>query len=567
MTNVPQPETAVLAPLDPSVDNNPDDWPEYELTNARVHLPYGADADPDANVSLLLATEHHPLTVVGQLQPVPQELADRYCGSSTKRTDAIEVNDVKSFAYGQFSDGSVALWAAGRAGWFALKPSRAYRDVYNSMVEAVKLLYFVADAYREPRRSGKGKNAAILPEYTAKGLFEKYAAEVKGDPDVLEEAEERIYGHRDFMFVSMLAGKEGMYWAKNPLYLHLRKKFPQDHEAALQRLKGPSQKETQRARQQSLETGSTTSSLKRKRGRPPAKRATDVISLDSSSAASSVVKSTQAKAADASKLQSAPKGGLAVRRARHNPSAPITETTVNTPTAQPATTATPILEISDSEDEPPQQAHKGKSALRPRPSKGASKGGKGKAPVAEDDGDDGDDDKEAAQSRSSPIGGKRKLDEPAYHRQRKRRSSKQEVDEGIDIPESPSASEPNEPLTPDATSGATDGDLATRLNHAPDPVQEDTWLCALDGCTHKVYMASEADSQRLIREHYALHAYDDDQRVQMVRKLQAPSLPVNHLMEKVRLQAKIEGFPGSRVAGTRFPEVVPGVLRAVVQRY
>jgi hypothetical protein len=61
-----------------------------------------------------------------------------------------------------------------------------------------------------------------------------------------------------------------------------------------------------------------------------------------------------------------------------------------------------------------------------------------------------------------------------------------------------------------------------------------------------VYQASQPGSQRLIREHYALHAYDDDERVQLVKKLQHPSLPVGHLMERVRSQARSDGFPGSR---------------------
>lgn len=552
MANDPSPETALLAPLDPSVDTNPDDWPEYELTNARVHLP----GSRDSNVSLLLATEHHPLTVVGQLQPVPAALARRYRGSSTKRADAVEVTPVKLFAYGQYSDGSVALWAAGRAGWFALKPSRAYREVYEGMVEAVKLLYFVADVYRKPKKGWKGF------ECSAKILIERYAEEVMGDPDAYQEALEKICEHRDFMFVSMLAGKEGIDWAKNPLYQYLRKKFPQDHEAAEQRLKGPTGKQAARARQESVETSSTTSSLKRKRGRQPVNRSTDVVSLGSSSAASSVVKETQPKPAEASKPRGATKAStLAVRRTRHNPPAPTTETLIETPVAQILDPLASSPEVSDSDEEiPHRQAHKGKSSLRPRPSKGAKKSDQSQAPIAADD--ESDDELAAAHHRSSPTSAKRKQDNLSHPRHRKRRGKQEALDEGIDIPSSPSTSEEASEthLTPDATAGA-----ASALNHAPDPVREDTWSCALAGCTHKVYTASLPASQRLILEHYALHAYDDDQRVQLVKKLQAPSLPASHLMERVRVQARIEGFPGSRVAGSRFP-VLPLPV-PVVQRY
>jgi len=202
-------------------------------------------------------------------------------------------------------------------------------------------------------------------------------------------------------------------------------------------------------------------------------------------------------------------------------------------------------------------ARKRKSVLRPKAAK-ASKGahpGRGASP------DDAECDQEVLDHLTSPTAGKRKLDEDGEPRPSKRRNSQQEVDEGIDMPSSPDAP------SPDTMSGAMEEpshDLAVRLHHRPDAIQEDTWICALDGCPHKVYRASQPESQGLIREHYALHAYDDDSRMQLVRRLRAPSLPVNHLMEKVRLQAKLEGFPGSKVAGTRFPAQPH---RTVVQRY
>lgn len=415
-----------------------------------------------------------------------------------------------------------------------------------------------------------------LPEYSAQEVFEKYAREVMGEPGAIEDAREAVYGHRDFLLVSMMAGKEGLDWSGNALFLHLRKKFAREHAAIVQRLAGPTTGkkagQAQRGRPKSVESGSTTSSLKRKRGRPAKNKNVDVISLGSSSAARSVVKDVVPQPAEATKARSATQSKpLAVRRTRHNPSAPITETVTETPVVvSEPTVATPTIpEISESDDEEPngRHAHKGRSVLRPKPSKGskgAPKSGKGKAPVASDNDDDDDeadddDDDDEANPRSSPTAHKRKPaddDHPTQARQRKRRSSKQEVDEGIDIPdESPtSSSSPSPPSTSPSPSPAE----PSALNHAPDPVQEDTWLCALDGCTHKVYLALEPASQRLIREHYALHAYDDDARVQMVRKLQAPSLPVERLMEKVRARARVEGLPGSRVAGTRFAVLAGG---------
>lgn len=152
-----------------------------------------------------------------------------------------------------------------------------------------------------------------------------------------------------------------------------------------------------------------------------------------------------------------------------------------------------------------------------------------------------------------PEEGKRKHAQEDSRRPHKRRSSESpdaededaeeeegggDDDEGIDIPASPADDVPDN----------------------PDPVQENTWVCALAGCTHKVYLSHLPASQKLIREHYALHAYDDDERVRMVKRLAQPSLPIGHLMEKVRGQARMEGFPDSTVAVSRFGD-------GVTQRY
>jgi len=270
--------------------------------------------------------------------------------------------------------------------------------------------------------------------------------------------------------------------------------------------------------------------------------------------------------ADAAKA-SAKSSQAAPRRTRQNSSAPAAEPAAETPAAvqHEPSLAKPIAEISESEDELHQTARKGKSALRLKPSrasKAASKGGKGKAPAGISSNEDEEDEED--EPRSSPAGGKRKFGENPEHdpRRGKRRHSKALSDEGIDMPESPSTDSPGAiagaPLSPPA-------DIAETAR--PDPVQEDTWICALDGCTHKVYLASQLESQRLIREHYTLHAFDDDERVQLVKRLKAPSLPVSHLMERVRLQAKVDGFPGNRVAGTSYPPVEQGLPEPIVQRY
>ena len=562
MTSKVFPESKVLAPRDPSITNS-DEWPEFRLSDATVTLPGSSLKAP---VSLLFASEHYPLKVTGKLEAVPKESSHLFLLPGKQWTAPIEITNVKSYAYGSYADGSVEIWAAGSAGWYVVSPSRSYQPIYNEMIEAVNLYYFIIDAYQTQRRVGKGRNMVILPEYTAKELFETYAAELDRDDFGPDDSAERIHKHRDFLISSMLSGKDGMAWSGNPLYKHLYKKFPKDFAKIRQRLAPPPEEAkkpepvtevkkrdpaTTHVRQPSLDSVSTISSLKRKRGRPPKNpvAAADVISIGSSSVTSSVSKDESAKpvAKPVEALKTRTTAQPARRRGRHA-KPPSSESETEAPEvheSQPDTT-----EQESDTDSMLRRPRQGKSALRLKPNK-PSKGPprSSKASLKEEDED------QPVPSSPAPVG-KRKLGDPhaGGTRRPKRRSSRHEVDEGIDMPTSPSSEEVADSLASDAVPGATDTDLPLRLNHQLDPIQEDTWICALDGCTHKVYAASLPESQKVIREHYALHAYDDDERVQLVKKLQAPSLPVNHLMEKVRMQARFEGFPGSKVAGTRYPE-------------
>jgi hypothetical protein len=524
MTTKAIPEADILAPRDPALENNSDDWPEFELKDVRVNLP----EDASQLTSLLDAAAHYPLTLTGHLEPLPKGQTHLQIQTTSKRAPLIEVTGVRTFSYGQFEDGNIGLWAGGKAGWFALKPARAYKSIWSGMVESVNTFYWIVDAYREKRRSGMGKTAQVLPDYTVEELFDKYADEVLEDAKGGKEAAQVIHEQRSFLLASMLAGKEGISWTKNPLYQHLSQQFPEDHALVKARLTGHAPP-ARNARQASV--NSEASNLKRKRGRPAKERSQDIASTREESVTEETI------GAEESQQTVKPAASRRSRRGRESPSTETSE----------AETRTPLHNNNDAV----RKSMKGRSVLRPKAmkaGKSASKGGK--APVLDFD----DNTEEEDLAALSPTAAKRR------HSHTKARGSNQripkhDVDEGIDIPSSPTTGDP--PSTPsDVGAGALDDsddeapgtDLAVRLKHEPDPIQEDTWVCALDGCSHKVYQASQADSQRLIREHYALHAYDDDARVQLVKKLQHPSLPVGHLMERVRLQARTDGFPGSRSA-------------------
>lgn len=544
------PESDILAPRPPSLDDNTDEWNEFTLKNAYVHLP----GDSSDTRSLLEASAGFPLTVVGQLEPLDEEDAHLYTQDPGRKQINLVLDKVTTFSYGLYNDGSYAIWAAGKAGWFELKPAKKYKPTFEGMTEAVGLLYFIADCYSNPRKKGKGKNAQILPNYTAAELFEKYAAEELGSTSA-EDGLEKMYEHKGFLISSMIAGKEGLFWSSLPLYKHFYAKFPELFAEIRERLQAPipTEKESRKSNHKRQASEDTNSSVN-KRGRKARGGPMDVISLDDSSEAGSARRGSKQKADELPELPriGASKSKTASRRTRQNSVAERTEEE-----SAEESVATPTKD-DETDEEIRLRSRKNKSSLRPRASKAnKSAGRKGrKGPAAEEDEDDPD-------PPSSPMAGKRKTtDEDTPARPPKRRNSRPHDDEGIDIPTSPSVSgDAENALTPETPIGEP-SELAIRALHIPDPVQEDTWVCALDGCIHKVYAASNPDSQKLIREHYKLHAFDEDERVQMVKKLAAPSLPTSHLLERVKMHAKEEAFPGSRQMSSRYPMTLP-----VLQKY
>ena len=78
-----------------------------------------------------------------------------------KPTD-IELRNVTRFSYGEMTDGAYVIWAQGKAGWFEIRPTAQYKPIYDEMVQAVELLYFVTDIYGESRKKSSGPSAELV---------------------------------------------------------------------------------------------------------------------------------------------------------------------------------------------------------------------------------------------------------------------------------------------------------------------------------------------------------------------------------------------------------------------
>ena len=223
-------ETSVLRPRDPSQVNS-DDWPEFELKQALVFDP----EDPNrAPVSLLHAGHYRPLSITGKLEPPNSRNIGSWLNDSIHRSVHIELTDIKEFSYGEYGDGSLDIWAAGQAGWFTIKPSRAYRDMYSDMTQALKLLYFMADSYKALRKYADlsapyffqkvrdpKKNTSSCIDF----WFQCSEAGLEGSEDVADVAE-MFTKHRHFLIASMLTNKEGLQWYRVPLYTWFQVTFP-----------------------------------------------------------------------------------------------------------------------------------------------------------------------------------------------------------------------------------------------------------------------------------------------------------------------------------------------------
>ncbi|KAF2196266.1 hypothetical protein GQ43DRAFT_445286 [Delitschia confertaspora ATCC 74209] len=219
-------ELSVLKPIDPSI-SNADDYEIFTLSNAQV--TYVKDRKP---ASLLVAYADTPLIVTGKLETPDRSQQNLLLKKPYKPID-IEIKDVTRFSYGQTTDGGTVLWALGKAGWFELRPSPAYKEIFEEMEEAVQALYFVTDIYAESKLKGNGPAAELI--------FQEYAEDKRFPCSTLAQARAIFHKHRQFLMVSMLNKAQGMRWGNTPVYLYYKKHFANDFNRLKARVSGKDQ--------------------------------------------------------------------------------------------------------------------------------------------------------------------------------------------------------------------------------------------------------------------------------------------------------------------------------------
>jgi len=525
------PEDQLLRPCDPL--QNSDDWPIFTLNNVSIFAPL----TPDKDANLLHADANNPLVITGKLSSLPASLShlrvQKTPSSERGRSEMIALHDVRSFAYGQFENGGVQIWAAGKAGWFSINPSRTYKSTYFAMEEAVSMLYFVADMYADPAT----KTTKVEELF---GLW----AQGKKLAGTAAMAAEAFYKHRRFLIDRVIQGKEGLVASKVPLFKHLEQRFRSDVDEVRIRL-GKKVGRANRSATPSSQAGT-------KRKRTGAEHETHVRS--------GKVRTTIARETRSTRSAIVEIDGHGVRKSprRGRRSAPESNVGgLSTPTSK--TTLGNGLEEDDDDPDLGKQAGKGKSILRPRQSKYIPNLA---AAV--------DDDAEELQPPLSPVRRLALADNGSLSKIKARAiampqpptkagsnitrtnhndraiAGADDVDEGIDM-SLDRASQSEEDDNDNPAEPLIDGKIPLRLRDQDlqPTATGDTWLCPLDGCLHKVYAARTTESQNLIKEHYRLHVTDDDanMRVQLLRRMEAPGLPISRLMDKIQNRGNQGNFP------------------------
>ncbi|OJD30598.1 uncharacterized protein BKCO1_5800028 [Diplodia corticola] len=589
-------ETSVLNPHDPALTDE-NDWEEFHLMSAEVR-----DQATGAITSLLQADAISPVTVLGRLEAIPRErahfLAATAPASFPRGGLPIELRGVTRFAYGQYDDGEVAIWAAGEAGWFKLAspPARAYRDVLADMVDAINVLYFLADVYREGRGDG-----------SAKAIFKRYAAENPQRFASAKQAAEAMYRHREFLILSMLRGKEleDPAWNYTDIFLHLKNRFPEEYDAMERKeagkvgldkrkkvKRGPS---SQKSGNQDVESTTDDATQKppkiKKPGAPPKKddnwweakviwEMMQKVQIQGLLAPHNMTVRNFAKVmvrkfevddenpagdyirAHASNL-------MYMMAHKRKPAVQWTEQPIYTELSQTKLSSSALRKASElairrrkdplsdpepelvhqmaeqdssSEDIPAPAPRRGRKArhslLRPKSSKYSGKGmtRSGKS-YHRSSGDESEEDTDGAEVTSPP---KRKIEADEENTRRKRQSSRSHI-QGLSPPESDDERKESLPLrwkTPQS-SRATPGFAPSIMSEAAVSVEAnspgDVWRCTHDGCVHKVYGASLDESQVLIAEHLDEHDARRKEAVSLARSEELRSnLPVSNLIKRIR---------------------------------
>ncbi|KAK1141274.1 hypothetical protein N8T08_009177 [Aspergillus melleus] len=572
-------EDSVLAARNPSLTDE-NDWEEFSLAEVRVLVP-----GKSRYANLLAASEDNPVQVTGTLEEVEEE-QEKLVLDPDYLTKRIVLENVTHYAYGQHNDGEVGFWVAGRAGWFSISPARGYRPMFNDVVEAIDLFYFLADRHQSKRRKGKNWNPSV--EY----LCEEYVNHTHGICEDADDSAEVFYKHHTFLLSRMLKGEEGVQWTSTSIFEHLCEKFPESYEQ-IKAQQEPQQEEEDSADDANGEevkkdkkSGKKTHSLDPtvvpkaqadtvyqvildlKEAGHLAKRQLNLdlvastlveqYEVDSVEYAQDLIASRadivlelmdEAKTSNFDwsrkaiyrELKSASeKNGL-----EHVALTPLRPRSTKDESPEEDSDDEKENENENEEDQPKQRKRRvRKSVLRPKSSIATKQTGKRTRNVATDQEDVSDNNMDTVEDFETPskVRGHDLVRDPLSTRAKRRTRSI--------LSDSGSTLFPKPPLQETLQSRNTsvslaDQDVSDAEMPNGDDVSSDTWTCQVRGCDKVIYKSSTKRGKELIQDHSLAHADDTKAKVDLVFSEQRLNigLSVDHLLSHIQGMGTLSELP------------------------
>ncbi|OAT12486.1 hypothetical protein BDBG_07820 [Blastomyces gilchristii SLH14081] len=549
----------VLAARNASL-NDENDWEEFALTDVKVLVP-----GKTRYANVLSASADNPVRVTGQLEVVEKEQEELVLDDSY-RNKRVLIDNVTHYAYGQHDDGEIGLWVAGAAGWFSIAPARGYKPMFNEMVEAIDLLYFLADQHQKSRRRGRKWNPKV--NY----LFDEYTKHTNGACEDAEDSAEVFYKHHEFLINRMVQGKENVDWASTPIYAHLRELYLDVFERA-----EAAANETQEEVESDEESEVSPDAVDV--GRAQADTIFEVVldmkesgllskrRLNVTTVAETLLKRYEMSSLDYALDLIRARAGLLTEMMDNAQTATfdwsskaiyrqlkelessgclkgISDTPLHPRARREGGSSSPLAEESEDDDEIPvpkgRRRKVRKSLLRPKMSSVSVKAaGKRNRQTEIGNTDSEDEFNEPPESDDTPSKsrGHRLVHDPFSSRVNEstrsivsgsdvasvRKTPMQEVFEGL------------------MTASPTINNNSENINQATEPpdladLPADTWICSVQGCGKTIYKASSKRSKEAILDHSLVHAEDTQAKLNLVFAEQRHNVnaSVSHLVSRIR---------------------------------
>ncbi|KAL4802246.1 hypothetical protein BDV18DRAFT_154315 [Aspergillus unguis] len=568
-------EDSVLAARDPSLaDEN--DWEEFSLSEVRILVP-----GKSRYANLLYATPDNPVQVTGCLEEVEEEQESLVLDEDylIKR---IVIDNVSHFAYGQHNDGEVGIWVAGRAGWFSIQPAKGYRPMFNEIVEAIDLLYFLTDRHK-PKRSSRRRKTWSPP--SVEYLCDEYVLHTHGICEDGDDSAEVFYKHHSFLLSRMIRGEEEVNWLESAIFKHLCEKFPEDYEElrAQQESKDAETEEEDNREEETKEEDEeiearapTADAPSNSQGQADAiyqvimdlkeaghlaKRQLNLglvvstlmtrFEIDSEEYAHDLVASTAAailESMNEAKTNTFDWSKKAIYRELKAASKKKDMENVTFTPLRPRATDVDDSSDEESDNEHPRQRrprHR-KSVLRPKSQIASKRTGKRtrSALAAEYDPSDSDDHQDAMDEFETPSkvrgGGHELVRDPLSTRAKRRTRSILSDSESTPIIERTPLQETlqSRNTSVSAAEHAPDLDAPLDIDHA-----SDTWLCQVPGCGKTITKATSKRSKKMIQDHSLAHADDTRAKLDLVVAEQRLNinLSVDNLLSRIRGMGAFDG--------------------------